>query len=223
MQLSGSPFDFLIAFFGGFLASLTPCVYPLIPISAGYIVGNAQNSRSRGLFLSLFYVTGMAITYSFLGILAVLTGSMFGKFSSSPLVNLISGMLIFIFGLFMFDLFHFNFGFKNLKLPVYKKSNPATALLLGLVSGLMITPCLTPILGAILAYLSTTKNIFYGGFLLLSFSYGMGLIFILIGTFGAGMAGLPKSGKWMVVIKKVCAAVIVLAGLYFIITAIRRF
>ena len=222
MQLSGSPLDFIIAFFAGFLASLTPCVYPLIPISSGYIIGNAQNSKSRALGLSLFYVTGMAITYSFLGVLAVLTGNIFGKFSSSPLVNLISGILIFIFGLFMLDIFHFNFSF-HLKLPVYKKANFGGALLLGLVSGLMISPCLTPILGAILAYLSTTKNIFYGGFLLLSFSYGLGLILILIGIFGTGMAGLPKSGKWMVAIKKVCASVIVLSGIYFIFTAIRRF
>ncbi|MDP2830703.1 MAG: cytochrome c biogenesis protein CcdA [Candidatus Omnitrophota bacterium] len=222
MQLSGSPFDFIIAFFAGFLASLTPCVYPLIPISSGYIIGNAQNSKSRALGLSLFYVTGMAITYSFLGVLVVLTGSIFGKFSSSPLVNLISGILIFIFGLFMFDIFHFNFS-SNLKLPVYKKVNFGGALLLGLVSGLMISPCLTPILGAILAYLSTTKNIFYGGFLLLSFSYGLGFIFILIGTFGVSLTGLLKPGKWMVAIKKICAAIIVLTGLYFIITAIRRF
>jgi cytochrome c-type biogenesis protein len=222
MQLCGSPFDFVFAFLGGLLASFTPCVYPLIPISAGYIVGNAQNSKNKGFLLSLFYVTGMAITYSVLGILAVLTGSMFGKFSASPLVNLISGIFIFIFGLFMLDILPFNFSF-NLKAPAYKRANLAGAFLLGLVSGLMITPCLTPILGSILAYLSTTKNIFYGGFLLLSFSYGMGLIFILIGTFGVSITGLPKPGKWMVVIKKVCAAIIVLAGLYFIIIALRRF
>jgi len=223
MLLSGSPFDFIFAFFGGLLASFTPCVYPLIPISAGYIVGNSQNSKSRALFLSLFYVTGMAVTYSFLGILAVLTGSMFGKFSSSPIVNFISGVFVFSFGLSMFGLFHFNFRLKNLKPPVYKKPNFFGALLLGLVSGLMISPCLTPILGAILAYLSTTKNIFYGGCLLLSFSYGMGVIFILIGTFGTSLTGLPKAGKWMIVIKKICAAIIVLAGTYFIFTAIRRF
>jgi thiol:disulfide interchange protein DsbD len=222
MQLSGSPLDFFIAFFAGFLTSLTPCVYPLIPISAGHIVGNAQNSKSQALFLSLAYVLGLAITYSSLGILAVVTGSMFGKFSSTPLVNLISGVLVLISGLFMFDLFQFNF-ISNLKLPAYKKVNFLAALLLGLVSGLMISPCLTPILGAILAYLSAKNNIFYGGFLLFSFSCGMGLIFIFIGTFGVGMLGLPKAGQWMVVIKKVCAAVIVLAGLYFIFTALRRF
>ena len=222
MQLSGSPFDFIIAFFAGFLASLTPCVYPLIPVSAGYIIGNARNSKTRGLFLSLFYVTGIAFTYSFLGILAVLTGSIFGKFTSSPLINLIAGMIILIFGLSMFDLFNFNFS-SHPRLPAFKRGNYISALALGLVSGLMISPCLTPILGAILAYLSTTKNIFYGGFLLFSFSYGMGLIFILVGTFGAGIAGLPGSGKWTVIIKKLCAAIIVLAGAYFIFTAIRRF
>lgn len=223
MHLSGSLFDFLIAFFAGFLASLTPCVYPLIPISVGYIVGNAQSSKIKGLFLSLFYVTGIAFTYSFLGILAVLTGSIFGKFSSSPLVNLIAGMVILFFGLSMFDLFNFNLS-SHLKLPAMKKGSYFSALLLGLVSGLMVSPCLTPMLGAILAYLSTTKNIFYGGFLLLCFSYGMGLIFILAGAFGAGITGgMAGSGKWMLIIKKFCAAIIVLAGAYFIFTAIRRF
>ncbi len=222
MQLSGSPFDFIIAFCAGFLASLTPCIYPLIPISVGFLLGNAQTSKKRAFFLSLFYVTGIAITYSALGVLAVLTGSMFGKFSSSPLVNLVSGIFIFIFGLFMFDLFSFNFR-SNLKLPVYRKVNFTAALLLGLVSGLMVSPCLTPILGAILAYLSTKNNLFYGGFLLFCFSYGMGLIFILIGTFGSRIAGLPKSGRWMVVVKKICATAVSLAGLYFIIIAIRRF
>ena len=87
----------------------------------------------------------------------------------------------------------------------------------------MISPCLTPILGSILAYLSITKNVVYGGFLLFCFSYGMGLIFILIATFGAGFAGLPKPGKWMLIIKKICGSVIVLSGAYFIFTAIRRF
>ncbi|MCX5698596.1 MAG: sulfite exporter TauE/SafE family protein [Candidatus Omnitrophica bacterium] len=222
MLLSGSPFDFVFAFFGGLLASFTPCVYPLIPISTGYIIGNAQNSKIKGFLLSLFYVTGIAVTYSSLGILAVLSGRIFGEFSVNPIVNLICGVLILIFGISMFDLFQFNFTL-NLKAPVHRKRSYFLALFLGLVSGLMISPCLTPILGAILTYLSTTKNILYGGFLLLSFSYGMGLIFILIGTFGVSFTGLPRPGKWMVAIKQVCAAIIVLTGLYFIIAALRRF
>ncbi|MFA6357772.1 MAG: cytochrome c biogenesis protein CcdA [Candidatus Omnitrophota bacterium] len=222
MHLSGSPFDFLIAFFGGLLSSLTPCVYPLIPISVSYIVGNAQNSKIKGLFLSLSYVAGISVTYSSLGILAVLSGSIFGRFSSHPVVNLIAGVLILVFGLAMFDLFHFNFNL-NLKLPAHIKGNYFSAFLLGLVSGLIISPCLTPILGSILAYLSITKNIFYGGFLLFSFSCGMGLIFIIIGTFGAGLSGLPKPGRWMEILRKSCGALIILSGAYFIFIALRRF
>lgn len=222
MHLSGSPFDFLIAFFGGFLASLTPCVYPLIPISVGFIVGNAQNSRRRGFFLSLAYVTGIAITYSSLGILAVLTGSFFGKFSSNPAVTLVAGIIILIFGLYMFDLLKFNFT-SNLKFPAIKHGNYLSALIFGLIAGLMISPCLTPILASILAYVSVSKNVFYGAVLLFCFSYGMGLIFILIGALGPAITKLPKPGKWMLVIKRVFASVIVLSGLYFIFTAIRRF
>ena len=222
MHLLGSPFDFLIAFFGGLLASLTPCVYPLIPISASFIVGNAHNSRSRGFFLSLSYVTGIAITYSFLGILAVLTGSIFGKFSSNPVINLVAGILILSFGILMFDLLPFDFT-SNLKLPTVRKVNYLSALLFGIISGLMISPCLTPILASILAYLSITKNVFYGAFLLFCFSCGMGLIFILIGTFGSAFSGLPKPGAWMIVVKRICASIIVLSGLYFIFTALRRF
>jgi thiol:disulfide interchange protein DsbD len=222
MQLLGSPFDFAVAFFAGFLASLTPCVYPLIPVSVGYVVGNAQNSRARGFFLSLFYVTGIAITYSILGIAAVLTGSLFGGFSINPWVNLASGAVILVFGLAMFDLFSFSFNLK-FKLPRMAKGTYFSALLVGLVSGLMISPCLSPILGSILAYLATKDNVFYGAFLLVCFSYGMGLIFIVIGTFGTQLAGLPKSGRWMVVVKRVCASLMVLAGILFMVTAIRRF
>ncbi|MDD3345405.1 MAG: cytochrome c biogenesis protein CcdA [Candidatus Omnitrophica bacterium] len=221
MHLSGSPFDFAVAFFAGFLASLTPCVYPLIPISAGYIAGNAQNSRKNGFILSLFYVTGVSITYSLLGVLAVFTGSLFGRISLNPVVNIAAGLVILIFGLFMFDLFSLDMGFK-FKLTGIKRGGKFSSLLLGLVSGLMISPCLSPILGSILAYLATQKSMLYGALLLVSFSYGMGLLFVLVGTFGAGIAALPKSGKWTLVVKRICASAIVLSGVFFIFRAIGR-
>ena len=222
MHLLGNPLDFLIAFFGGVLISFTPCVYPLIPISVGYIIGNAQNSRREGFLLSLSYVSGIAVTYSCLGILAAISGSIFGRISSNPAVNLVSGIIIFVLGIFMLDVFKFNLGI-SFKIPRPKNDNFISAFLVGLISGLMISPCLTPILASILAYISTTKNVFYGGFLLFCFSYGMGLIFILLGTFGSALWMLPKPGKWMLVIKKASAVLILIWGLYFIISAIRRF
>jgi len=221
MHLSGSPFDFLIAFAGGLAASLTPCVYPLIPVSAGYIIGNTEGSKLKGLTLSLAYVTGMAVTYSALGVVAVLTGTFFGKISSNPVVYLLVGIAIVFFGASMLGLFNLNLHI--LKLPALKKGNHLSTFLLGLFSGLAVTPCLTPVLGSILAYLMTQRNILYGWLLLFCFSYGMGIIFIAVGTFGSLFIGLPKSGRWMQRIEKIFAWLIILMGMYFIFTAIRRF
>jgi len=222
MTLSGSPLDYLIVFLGGILVSFTPCVYPLIPISVAYIGAGSSGSKKRGLFLSLAYVTGIAITYSLLGIAAVATGAFFGKASSNPVTFLAVGIIIILFGLSMLDLF-------VLALPQFirpaplKKKNYFSTFVLGLTSGLIVSPCLTPVLGAILAYLSTRKNIIYGATLLFSFAYGMGLVLILAGTFSSFLLSLPKSAKWMSRIKKIFAFALILIGLYFIFTAIRRF
>jgi thiol:disulfide interchange protein DsbD len=221
MNLSGSLLDYLIAFSGGVLMSFTPCVYPLIPISAGYIGIRAAESKLKGLGLSLAYVTGLAVTYSVLGLVASLTGTLFGKFSSSPLSNFLAGALIILLGFSLLDLFSMPLP-NIIKLPALKKRGYFSAFFLGLISGLIASPCLTPVLGAILVYLAARKNLLYGASLLFTFAYGMGLVLILIGTFSAALLKLPKSGKWMVYIKKACAFILIGAGVYFIFIAIRR-
>jgi cytochrome c-type biogenesis protein len=221
MILSGSPLDYLWVFLGGFLASLSPCVYPLIPITAGFIGAASSGSRLKGFTLSLTYVTGIAITYSLLGLFASLTGQLFGRVSSYPLIHLGVGLVFIFFGLSMFDLFLLPL--PNLvRLQVLKKQSHLSSLILGLSSGLVVGPCVTPVLGAILAYLVTKKNIFYGVFMLLSFSYGLGLIFIMVGTFSSILISLPRLGRWMMRIKKGSAIILIAIGLYFIYTAIRR-
>jgi thiol:disulfide interchange protein DsbD len=221
MNLSGSPLDYLWVFLGGLLASLSPCVYPLIPITAGFIGVNSSGSRLKGFTLSLAYVTGIAITYSLLGLIASLTGQLFGMVSTHPVTYLIVGLAFIIFGLSMLDLFALPF--TNLvRLPSLKKQNHLSSLLLGLSSGLVVGPCVTPVLGAILAYLVTKKNILYGVSMLVCFSYGLGLIFVLVGTFSSILLGLPKLGRWMARIKSSSAVILIAMGAYFIYTAVRR-
>jgi len=221
MHLSGSPLDYLLAFFGGVLISLTPCVYPLIPITAGYIGVNAASSKLKGLFLSLVYVTGMALTFSALGLIASLTGKIFGVISSHPVTYIAVGIVILIFGLSMLDVLNLILP-SFFRLPGLKKGDYFSTFILGLASGLIVGPCLTPALGAILAYLTTKQNIFYGATLLFVFAYGMGVIFILAGTFGGLLLGYPKLNNWMVYIKKFIGVVIITVGIYFIITGIGR-
>ena len=218
MNLSGSPLDFLWAFFGGVLISFTPCIYPLLPITIAYIGASGANSKIKGFTLSLIYVSGISVTYCLLGLAAVFTGSIFGQFSSRPLVRIIAGLVIILFGLSLWT-------GQGLRLPVLRLSStkkPGTYLscfILGLTSGLVISPCVAPALGSIFIFVATKRNFIYGALLLFSFAYGMGLLLILAGTFSSILAALPKSGHWMEVIKKVCAVILIAAGFYFIISS----
>lgn len=221
MNLSGSPLDYLFAFLGGVLLSFTPCVYPLIPISIGYIGINAAGSKRKAFVLSLAYVTGVALTYSLLGLIASLTGRIFGAISTHPLAYIATGAIIVLFGLSMLDIF--NLTLPNIiKLPGHKKKNYFSTFVLGLASGLIISPCVSPALAAILAYLAAQKNILYGITLLFSFAYGMGLILILAGTFSGVLAGLPRAGKWLAYLKKLAGLIIMSMGMYFIYLGMRR-
>lgn len=222
MTLSGSPIDYLVAFLAGVLASFTPCVYPLIPVSAGYIGVRSAGSGAKGLFLSLSYVTGVAVTYSLLGILASLTGTIFGRISTHPLTYFLVGLVIILFAFSLLDLFTLKLP-SPVKFPRFKRQGYLSAFFLGLFSGLVVSPCLTPVLGSILVYLATKGNLLYGATLLFSFAYGMGIILILVGTFSATLLYLPKSGAWLLYIKRACAVILFGAGLYFILMAIRRF
>lgn len=201
--------------------SFTPCVYPLIPVSASYIGANAADSRFKGFILSIVYVSGIAVTYSGLGLIASLTGQLFGRISAYPITYMVVGAVIILFGLSMSDILPIPL-LNTVRLPKHRKQNYLSTFILGLVSGLIISPCISPVLAAILAYLVTKKNILYGMTLLFSFAYGMGLVLVLIGTFSGILIRLPKSGRWLVFIKKLAALIILLSGAYFIYIGIRR-
>lgn len=199
--------------------SFTPCIYPLIPISVGYIGVKSGNSKLGGFLLSFTFVTGVAVTYSILGLIASSTGILFGRISTHPLTFIFVGAVIILFAMLMWlDLF--NLSWPGIRINS-KKRNYLAAFLLGVSSGLVVSPCLTPALGSILAYLATRKNIFYGMSLLMAFAYGMGLVLILAGTFSAVLLNLPKAGKWTVYVKRVVSLVFILMGLYFIYKGIR--
>lgn len=211
----------MAAFTGGMLISFTPCVYPLIPISIGYIGVRSDGSRVKALSLSFVYVTGVAITYAALGVIAALTGSIFGRISVHPITRIVVGAVIIISALSLFDIFNLTF-FTSIKLPQHKKGNYFSTFFLGLASGLIVSPCLTPVLGSILLYLATKRNVTYAIVLLLSFAYGMGLMLILGGVFSTILWRLPQIGKWLVWAKRLAALILIALGIYFIIAGIRR-
>ncbi len=212
--------SYIGALVGGILVSFSPCVYPLIPITLGFIGVGDGSSRLRGLFLSSIYVFGIAITYSVLGLFASLTGEIFGQISSHPVSYLVVGLVCILFGLSVLEVF-------DLPLPKIfiktntKRGNFWSVFILGLVSGLIVGPCTVPVLGAILVYVAKQHNIIYGTSLLFTFAYAQGLVLILAGTFGGILGSLPKSGNWLLITKKISGIILIIAGGLFLFKAWR--
>ncbi|MDP8219005.1 MAG: cytochrome c biogenesis protein CcdA [Candidatus Theseobacter exili] len=224
--IQSSPFLAVIfTFIGGIMTSFTPCVYPIIPITVGYIGASGAESRWRGFFLSLFYLFGLAVTYTALGAFAALTGRFFGQISTNPWMFLVVGNIFLLLGLAMLGVFEFQLpSFLGIFLSKEKKSKGiAGAFLVGMTSGTIAAPCTAPVLGVILTYVATKQNVLYGMSLLFSFSLGMGMILVLIGTFAGLVSSLPKSGVWMVRIQKGFGWIIIVAAEYFLIQAGRFF
>lgn len=219
MYLSGNIFDYFIVFWAGVLVSFSPCVYPVIPLTAGFIGGvNTHGTKLMGFLISLVYVLGLAITYCALAVFASLSGKVFGQMQNHPLIFLIVGNILIFFALAMFDVVPLpNLGL-NFQNKIRLKSIWAV-LLFGMASGLVIGPCTAPILGALLLYVASKQNILYGTSLLFVFSYGVGASLILVGTFSGILSNLPKSGPWLLRVKQFCGVVLLIAGEYFLIQA----
>jgi thiol:disulfide interchange protein DsbD len=206
-----------LAFLAGLMVSFTPCIYPMIPITVGILQVQSSRSLIRNFFISLSYVTGIATVYSILGYLSAYTVIIFGSWMSSPLFII---LLILFFIYLAFSLF----GFYEIHIPsflIHKAQSRGygsirESFLLGLASGTVASPCLTPALAAILTLVAKTANPLFGFLALLLFSLGMGAVLILVGTFSASLTLLPKTGEWMNDIKKVLGFVMLGTCVYFV-------
>ena len=223
LYLQGSVFlAFLTAYLGGLVISFTPCTYPLIPVTVGFIGAQGSSSKLRGFFLSLFYVGGIAFTYSILGGAAALSGRLFGQMQTTPWTYFIMANLCLFMGLSMLEFF-------NISLPVPQKLMKLTgngnkkgflnSLLMGAGSGVVIGPCTAPALAVLLGYVAVKTNLLLGMSLLFVFAFGMGTLLIIVGTFAGVIASLPKSGKWMTKIKTIFGLILIGAAEYFLYTA----
>ena len=208
---------YLLVFAAGILISFTPCVYPIMPVIIGYLGGAEITSRKESFLRAVSYVMGLALVYSALGAFAALTGTIFGKIQSNFWVALIVANIFIIMGLFMLDVFKMpQFAFTK-NISIKGKSGMFGAFLLGAVSGLVIGPCTTPVLGGILAFVAAKQKIFLGISLLFTYALGMGFPLLILGAFVGLLKKMPKSGPWMVRIKKVFGLILIAVGEYFLI------
>jgi len=223
MNLSGSAWDYVIVFLSGLVVSFTPCLYPVMPLTASYIArANTRGTHLKGFILSLIYVFGLALTYSALAVIAALTGRFFGFVQNHPLTYLAVAGILVVFGLIMLNVIRLPQGGIHVQEKIHP-TNIVTVLLFGMTAGLVVSPCVAPVLGALLIYTASQQNIIRAVILLFIFSYGMGASLILVGTFSGFLSRLPRSGPWLLRIQQICAGVLFLSAGYFLIQAARLF
>ena len=221
--LSASPLLAVATLFGaGILTSLTPCVSPMIPITASVITGTARENQSRGrtVGLTLTYVVGMATLYAFLGLLAGLTGTLFGTVSASPWALLGIGNLLILFALFMLDVVPVPVPRRLMAWAAEREGGSYGAVfLLGASSGVVAAPCGAPAFAVVLTWVAATQAGFMGFVYLFVFSLGMTALLVVVGLFSGVLARLPRSGPWMVWMKRGAALIMVVMAQYYIFQA----
>ena len=215
----GSILAFVLVFIAGILTSFTPCVYPVIPITIGYIGGRAEGKRLRGFVLSLFLVLGLAVMMSAAGIIAAATGQMFGSLTQHSIVIIIVALIFAAMGASMLGAF-------DISLPSAWQSKMRTtkkgflgAFLVGMFTGLVAAPCVGPVLVALLAWIAQSGNLLMGFLLMFTYALGLGLLFVVIGTFAGALTALPGSGAWMDTVKYVFG-IILIGGAVFILKSL---
>ncbi|MBC7741124.1 MAG: thioredoxin family protein [Bdellovibrionaceae bacterium] len=208
---------FLLVFFAGVLTSFTPCIFPMLPITISILGYHANHgNRFHNFSRAVAYVFGIAITYSLLGVAAALTGSLFGSALTNKFVVFALCLLFILMAFSMWGAFEIQVpAFIRNRFGSGKSHGLGGAFVMGLVAGVVASPCVGPVLVSILSFVSTTRNVFLGFGLLFTFAMGLGMIFIVIGLFSHALHLLPKSGAWMNLVKFILGAGMWFAALYY--------
>jgi thiol:disulfide interchange protein DsbD len=225
----GLPLTLLFVFAVGLALNGTPCVYPIIPITIGFFANQSKEGDGprlrRTASMATTYVLGMSITYSILGVVASLTKGLFGAALQSPVVLVGLSLLMLALALSMFGAFEF-------KLPEFlnrfatsstqRTSGLVGALMMGLTMGIVAAPCIGPFVVGLMVHVGNKGNPFYGFLLFFVLSLGLGTPYLFLGTFSGAIAKLPRSGMWMVTVRKIFGLVLLGMALYFLLPLIGK-
>ena len=211
----GLPLTLLAIFVLGLALNLTPCVYPLIPITLGYFGSQSGSSTGRRVALSSLYVLGIAITYSALGVFSALSGKLFGAWLQHPAVLVFFALLMLVMASSMFGAF-------ELQAPQFitrrsgGQAGLAGALTMGLVIGIVAAPCVGPFVISLIALVSSLQSMFLGFLMFFVLALGLGLPYLFLGIFASAATSIPRSGEWMLQVKKAMGFILIAMAFYFL-------
>jgi thioredoxin:protein disulfide reductase len=203
-------------FAGGMALNLTPCVYPLLPITVSYFGGKSGQGQGKLVAHGLFYLAGLALTNSTLGLAAALTGGLMGALLQNPLVLVAVAVILVFFATSLF-------GFWELRLPgsLTQAASRSYAgyfgsLFMGLTLGLVAAPCIGPFVLGLLTWVASMGSPLLGFLVFFTLSLGLGLPLFILAMFSGSLEKLPRSGEWMLWVRKLMGWVLVGMAAYFI-------
>ncbi|OGB68950.1 MAG: hypothetical protein A2Y94_02875 [Caldithrix sp. RBG_13_44_9] len=207
---------FILVFLAGLALNLTPCVYPLIPITISYFGGQTEGKKGKLLGHAMIYVLGMAVTYSILGVIAALTGSLFGSALQNPYVLVAIALILIALALSMFDLY-------EIRVPTFLSNFAGGAkqgyfgtFFMGLTVGIVAAPCIGPFVLALLTFVGEKGDVILGFSMFFILALGLGFPFILLALFSGSIHKIPRSGAWMVWVQTIFGFILVAMAIYFL-------
>jgi len=203
-------------YLAGIILSLTPCIFPMIPVTMS-IIGSKEGTPLQGFIRSIIYVSGLALTYAILGMFAALGGGVIGAAMQNPFVLVFIFLLFFVMGLSMLDIVQFQMpAFLQPKGGQKKDGGYIALFFTGMAAGLVASPCVAPFIIAILGHIAQEGNYISGFFNLFALGFGLGTILIFVGTFSSAMQSMPRAGNWMNHVKKILGMVLIFAAFYYL-------
>lgn len=216
LESSGIILSLFFVFLGGLALNLTPCVYPLIPITIGYFGGQAEGKTSRLFLLGILYVLGMALTYSVIGVITALSGAVFGTLLQNPFVIAGIALLFIVLALSQFGVYEFKLPDKLVMKAGGAKGGVMGAFFMGLTMGIVAAPCIGPFVLGLVTYVAAKGDAFYGFLMFFVLALGLGLPYLLLALFSGKIKKLPRAGDWMEGVKHIFGFLLLGMAFFFV-------
>lgn len=216
LEGSGIFLSLIFVFLAGLALNLTPCVYPLIPITIGYFGGQAEGKTSRLVLLGLLYMLGMALTYSVVGVITSLSGAVFGSLLQNPFVIIVIVLLFVALALSQFGVYEFKLPDSLVAKAGGAKGGTFGAFFMGLTMGIVAAPCIGPFVLGLVTYVAAKGDPLYGFLMFFVLALGLGLPYLFLAIFSGKIKSLPRAGIWMEGVKHIFGFILIGMALYFL-------
>lgn len=217
IESSGLLLGLIFVFLGGLALNLTPCVYPLIPITIGYFGGQSEGKTSRLALMGLLFMLGMAVTYSIVGVVTSLTGAVFGALLQNTIVIVVIAAIFVALSLSMFGVYEFKLPDNLVAKAGGAKGGLFGAFFMGLTMGIVAAPCIGPFVLGLVTYVAAKGDPFYGFLMFFVLAIGLGLPYLFLAIFSGKIKNLPRAGLWMDAVKHIFGFILLAMALYFLI------